>query len=773
VSRPRARFHVAPGEDPSVTLRDSHSTGLPESVGHYRVLRKLGEGGMGVVYAARDSRLDRDVALKMIRAASGDPNARARLWREARAAARVSHPNVCQLFEVGEVEGELFLAMELLDGEPLATRIARGAVPVREALAIAIGMLGALESLHRQGIVHRDLKPSNVFLTAHGIKLLDFGLARWTDPDQTAADPGLTQTGMVLGTPRYMAPEQWQGAVAGPAADLFAVGAILFEMLAGKPAFAGESSIEIFQAVTRDQPPALAGGASIVAIDRVLQKALTKSPERRYASATEMARDLERASAAVDTRETPRVQTMTRLIALPLKVLRPDSETDFLATSLPDAITASLSGLGSLLVRSSALASRFSAENADLKAIADQAEVDVVLLGTMLRAGEQVRVTAQLVEAPSGTVLWSKTAQVPLRDLFQLQDDLTRQIVESLSLPLSSRERRMLQHDIPATAHAYELYLRANQLTSDQSLFPVARDLYRSCLAQDANYAPAWARLGRVCRVIAKYDMEAPEENLRLAEQAFQKALGIHPDLPIAHNLYTHFEVEELGNARGAIVRLLEQASARPSDPEIYAGLVLACRYGGLLDSSLAAWTRAVRLDPAVQSSIAYTHWFRGDYQAALDHDTENGFFVLYTLPMQDRVEETLRHCDRLETESSWKSLRLFLNFTRAALTRDREKMRAELQAFASSSFHDPEGIFYLGRSLSFAGLDDEAMRLLDRSVKGGFYCVTALDQDPWLDPVRSRADFAELREYAAAKRLECLEAFVGAGGEKLLGVAG
>jgi serine/threonine protein kinase len=747
--------------------------GLPDTVGHYRVLRKLGEGGMGVVYAARDSRLERDVALKMIRAASGDPNARARLWREARAAARVSHPNVCQLFDVGEVDGELFLAMELLDGEPLATRVASGAVPVREALAIAIGILGALESLHRQGIVHRDLKPSNVFLTAHGIKLLDFGLARWTDPDQTAADPGLTQTGMVLGTPRYMAPEQWQGAVAGPAADLFAVGAILFEMLAGRPAFAGQSPIEIFQAVMRDQPPALAGGASIVAIDRVLQKALAKSPERRYASAAEMARDLERASASVDSRETPRVQTLTRLIALPLKVLRPDAETDFLAASLPDAITASLSGLGSLLVRSSALASRFSAENADLKAIADQAEVDVVLLGTMLRAGEQVRVTAQLVEAPSGTVLWSKTAQVPLRDLFQLQDELTRQIVDSLSLPLSSRERRMLQHDIPATAHAYELYLRANQLTSDQSLFPVARDLYRSCLAQDPNYAPAWARLGRVCRVIAKYDIEAPAENLKLAREAFQRALEIHPDLPIAHNLYTHFEVEELGNARGAIVRLLEQAGARPSDPELYAGLVLACRYGGLLDSSLAAWSRAVRLDPAVQTSIAYTHWFRGDYQAALDHDGDNGFFTLYAPPMLGRIEETLRYCDRFERDPTRVVQHRFAKFVRLTLARDAAGIRTALEDFRASSFHDPEGIFYMARGLAHGGLHDDAVATLDRSIHGGFYCVTALDQDPWLDPVRSRADFAELREYAAAQRRECLDAFVGAGGEKLLGVGG
>src|SRR2546426_6304148 len=192
---------------------------------------------MGVVYAARDEQLDRPVAIKMLREAQPNPETRERIWREARAAASVNHPNVCQLYEVSEERGAVFIAMEMLEGESLAARIARGPMPIAEAVPATITMLSALEALHRCGIVHRDLKPSNVYLTPHGAKLLDFGLAR----PSHATEYDLTQPGTVVGTPRYMAPEQWRGAAVDARTDLFSVGALLFEMLMGRPAFDGET----------------------------------------------------------------------------------------------------------------------------------------------------------------------------------------------------------------------------------------------------------------------------------------------------------------------------------------------------------------------------------------------------------------------------------------------------------------------------------------------------------------------------------------------------
>src|SRR5688500_9897651 len=277
----------------------------PATIGRYRVTGRLGEGGMGVVYAAHDDRLDRPVAVKRIREVSSDPGLKERLVREARAAASISHPHVCHVYELAEEGDELYLVMERLAGEPLSDRIAREAVPLAEALQICLGILGALEALHGRGVVHRDLKPSNVFLTPHGVKLLDFGLARPLVEQLKSDSITLTQPGTIVGTPRYMPPEQWEGEPYVPASDLFAVGAILFEMLAGKAAFPGNTIIEVYRAVAMAQPPALTGGSEVVAADRIIQVALAKRPADRYPDAAAMAREVRSAWALIDTGSSP------------------------------------------------------------------------------------------------------------------------------------------------------------------------------------------------------------------------------------------------------------------------------------------------------------------------------------------------------------------------------------------------------------------------------------------------------------------------------------
>ena len=229
---------------------------------------------MGVVYRARDERLSRDVALKMIHSRAVDERARQRLWREARAAASLSHPAICQIHEIGEDDGELFIAMELLEGETLAGRIARGPLPLSDAVPVVLAVLGALSALHRRGLVHRDLKPSNIFLTPHGVKLLDFGLARSTVTDVEQTDVALTLPGTITGTPRYLAPEIILGRASDARADLFAVGAMLFEMLTARPAFGGDTVAEIVHAVAYQQPPVLAGSPAVAAVDRVIHRAL-------------------------------------------------------------------------------------------------------------------------------------------------------------------------------------------------------------------------------------------------------------------------------------------------------------------------------------------------------------------------------------------------------------------------------------------------------------------------------------------------------------------
>ena len=273
------------------------------------------------------------------------------------------------------------------------------------------------------------------------------------------------------------------------ASDLFAAGAILFEMLAGRPAFAGRNIVEIMHATLNEQPPALTGSPAVAAVDRIIRRALAKRPAERPASADAMAEEL-RAIRGIEGDETPALaRALTRLVVLPFRVLRPDPETDFLAFSLPDAIATSLSGIGSLVVRSSATAARFVGDAPDLKALAAEADVDRVVMGTLLRSGEQLRAAAQLVEAPGGTLLTSHTVQSSLGDLFRLQDDIARRVVEALSLPLAGTAASPTP-DAPHNPRAYELYLRANELARTYDGLPAARDLYRRCLELDPASLP-------------------------------------------------------------------------------------------------------------------------------------------------------------------------------------------------------------------------------------------------------------------------------------------
>jgi eukaryotic-like serine/threonine-protein kinase len=742
-----------------------------ETVRQYRLTRKLGEGGMGVVFEARDDRLDRLVAIKRLRPMDSDPSLKERLLREARVAAKISHPNICQVYELAEENGELFVVMELLEGETLAGRIERGTIPLADALQTALGVLGALEAMQSRGIIHRDLKPSNIFLTPHGVKLLDFGLAR---PHLSEAHVTLTQPGTIAGTPRYMAPEMFGDEPVGPTADLFALGAILFEMLTGKPAFSGRTLVEVYGAVLQSQPPPLVGGPDILAVDRIIQRALAKQPRDRYPDATAMAQEVRQALTLLETGPRAKVRTITRLIVLPFRMLRADPEIEFLSSGLPEAITASLAGLESLTVRSASAAARLAGDGPDLQTIATVAGVDVVLMGTLLRAGDQVRVSTQLVQVPGGTVLATRSAQVALTDIFQLQDELTRQIVDALALPLSAHDHQALHHDVSVNPEAYELYLRATHIgegASTPARLSTARDLYRRCVELDPRYAPAWARLGRVHRVLAKYGHGDIQEDRRAAEAAFRTALELNPDLPLAHSLYTYFEIEEFGAAREAMLRLLRLATTRAADPDLYAGLVVACRFCGLLDASLAADRRARRIDPGVRTSVHYTYWMLGDYPQTVLCDLEEIQALRHAaLWMLGRQEEALLGIRTLEAQ--WQtSERWYLIALRAAMEADRDGCVEGTQQILGTGFHDPEGLLFCARSLARVGATDFALSLLDQVVDGGFSCPRALVQDPWLDSLRAEPRFIRVLHRAEAKTADAATAFAQAGGERLLGV--
>lgn len=744
---------------------------MRQTVGHYAITGTLGEGGMGVVYSARDERLGRTVAIKMIRAAVNDPAARDRLYREARSAASLNHPAICQLYEIGEADGELFLAMELLQGESLASRLTRGPMSLGEAVSTTLGVLTGIEALHRQGLVHRDLKPSNIFLTPHGVKLLDFGLATSTsDPSPTAATAvRLTEPGTVVGTPHYAAPEQLQGGEVDTRTDLFATGAVLYEMLTGKPPFGGSSPMEVFHAILYDQPPVLTGGPAVSALDRVVHRALSKKPTERYQTVEAMAQDLRQALAFGDTGSGASARALTRLIVLPFRVLRQDPETDFLAFSLADALTSSLSGLQSLVVRSSAAASRFAADAPDLKAIATETEVDLVLLGTILRAGPQLRVSTQLVDASGATVVWSHTAQVPVGDLFSLQDDLTSRIVESLSLPLTARERRMLKQDVPSSSAVYEMFLRANEMSRETRQWRPALELYERCLTDDPHYAPAWAGAGRMHRMIAKYVEGESHDRHHRAESALKRALELNPDLSSAENVLAHLEVD-LGRAEESMVRLLRRAKDRAADPDLYAGLTHACRYCGLMAASLAATEQARRLDPRIRTSGAHTHFMLGDYDKSLHFQPEAiPYMTNLTLVMLGRNDEAVEDLKRVDTGIESR-LVFFIEGLRHLIEGRTEQALENHRRL--TTIPDPEGRWYVARAMAYLGARDEALSLLGTVVEEGFYCLPAFTRDPWLDSIRGTPEFADIVRRAESRHRQALISFLNADGDRILGVA-
>jgi TolB-like protein len=471
----------------------------------------------------------------------------------------------------------------------------------------------------------------------------------------------------------------------------------------------------------------------------------------------------------VETSASVEPKAVTRLIVLPFRMLRPDPETDFLAFSLPDALTTSLSGLKSLVVRSSLAASRFSGGALDLKTIAAEADVDLIVTGALLSAGDEMRVSAQLTDAASGTLVWSHATQTSIGNVFRLQDELTERVVNALSLPLTAREQRILRQDVPANAKAYEYFLRGNQFSHDPKQWAAARDLYLRCVEADPCYAPAWARLGRIHHVMAKYLTMGAGEGLERAEAAFRQALDLNPDLAIAHKFYAQLEVD-LGRAKDAVARLLPRAQGA-ADPEIFGALISPLRYCGLLEASVAAHSCAVALEPKIRTSVPHT-WFlqRDNTRVASMRIEDNPYIVAVSLADVGRKDEALPVLRTLEEKLKTR-MRDFIMAARTMIEGDAAGSVAAVGRIVASEFSDPEGLFYLTRHLARLNQVDAALELFERVVGGGFFCYPAMSSDPWLDPVRKRPQFAKLLGTAEQQHQVAAREFARLEGNRILGI--
>jgi tetratricopeptide (TPR) repeat protein len=373
----------------------------------------------------------------------------------------------------------------------------------------------------------------------------------------------------------------------------------------------------------------------------------------------------------------------------------------------------------------------------------------------------------RLLSVPAGVVLWADSCNVTTADLFSVQDGIATRVAEALAETVGSPSViGSTDRDVPKGTGAYAFYLRANQLAYEVRNWPEARDLYRASLEADPGFAPAWARLGRCERLIGKYasSVDAATEGLARADEAFQRALSLNPDLAIAHSLHAQLMIDT-GRADEAMRRLVERVQQSPTDPELYAGLVHALRYCGLLDASIAAHRKARRLDPTIPTSVHHTWWMAGDYERALAETLGDiGYMQGLALASLGRDREAIAALRWRERETTEGRIRPYLRSLRVLLEGDSAQSRTAAEA-AVATLVDPEAIYYMARTLARVGASERAVHELDRVVRGGFWCHEVFVRDAWLAPIRERPDVQAILEHARSQMERAKAWFVRAGG--------
>jgi eukaryotic-like serine/threonine-protein kinase len=633
-------------------------------LGPYEVIEALGQGGMGEVYRARDTRLQRQVAIKTVTSAAlTDPQSRERFDREARAVAALSHPNILAIHDVGSHDGVPYIAVELLEGETLRSRIGTSPLPLSTTLEYAVQIGRGLAAAHDRGIVHRDLKPENIFVTRDGqIKLLDFGLA--TEPVRESADDPTrleTERGMLLGTVGYMSPEQAGGKPADARSDIFSMGCVLFEMLSGRRAFMGDSRIETLHAILKEHPPDVASLRRDVptALDRVVRRCLEKAPDSRFQSARDLVFALEtlsgsgsraftEPSAAPSRRSVPWTAvailalvalagaavvrwTMIRsrpaqpseapaapagdprrlLAVLPFENISKGGE-GYFAAGMTEEVISQLSKLSGLRVVARAAVAQFKDPRRQLAALAKELGIGSVVTGTVREDGTRVRVNVELIDATSGQLIWSEQYDREGVDVFAAQSDIALRVGDALNASVTLEEQARVGKRPTSSVAAYELYIRALNARGKTSEEHRAMqiELLRKAVALDPRFALAYAELGNAHYFQGAYgDLSA----LARGVDAANKAIEIDPQLATGYRMLG-LNLNQLGRQREALAANRRAAELGPSDSGVMNDLSHGLRMAGQYDEALRAARRAAELrSPAASYHVGVTLLLLGD----------------------------------------------------------------------------------------------------------------------------------------------------------------
>jgi eukaryotic-like serine/threonine-protein kinase len=781
---------------------------IGQQVSHYRILGKLGGGGMGVVYEAEDLKLGRHVALKFIpENLAGDPKSLERFGREARAASQLNHPNICTIHGIEDNNGHPFIVMEKLDGESLKQHISGQAMVLEEVLDVGVQVADALVASHAKGIVHRDIKPANIFMTPTGqVKVLDFGLAKLVHnlgSEGEGADNSLTAVGVIPGTAVYMSPEQARSETIDARSDLFSFGVVLYEMSTGKKPFTGNNSLVTLDAVlhAKPTPPRDLNPKIPIELEGIIGKAMEKDRQHRYQSAAEMRSDLallkrETESGTVKSgsattklrvasktfgrnsrlqtylllgmaglllavlasvgawwynhREVANAEQRNAIAVLPLQNLNGDFNIDYLRFALADELSNVLTYSRSLEVRPSSVTRKYVAVDLDPKNVGKELRVGRLLQGHFMKQGDQLTVTLEAIDVPTDRVIWQGTALAKADDLIGLQEQLTTQVQHGL-LPIlgGGGGGAEAAASRPKNQEAYDFYLRSIAQAHDPKPNKEAIKLLEFAVTIDPNYAPAWEALGQRYNFDSTYG-GGGEDAFQKSNRDYEKALGLDPNrVMAASNLITNrVERGELGRAYDAATDLVRR---QPRSADAHFALSYVLRYAGMLEQSMQECKTARQLDPGNFSfrSCAWSFLEMGKTDGAtdfvhLDAGTEWAAWVTPYIYLAEGNVSEARDAARNMGKAPTYHRELMEACTAAQKPPDLAKIMRETEA-AVMMEPDAEAWYHVGALAAACGQNEPALRLLKAAVQQNYCAYSALLDDPLLKNLRKETAFNEV----------------------------